>query len=289
VNPKPVTVNRRTRARVSVYGSRLTVYAAEMLLHFYGTKGYVEETSRAHAGHSAWTLEVAGFRLLCDFGQNRKGRLSKISPDAIFVSHAHPDHAWGLEEGTALPVYASAVTHQITKGLPIVRRVVLEPGRPVRVGPLELTAHPVVHSVRCPCVAARIETPEGVVVYSGDVVAFEDPAAALSGARLYVGDGSTLKGSLVRRHASGALIGHTTVRAQLGWLGKYGVPRAIFSHFGKGPIEMGERELHDALQVLVEQKAPGCEVAAARDGLSLTVGEARTGPVIPSPAGRGIW
>ena len=240
-----------------------------MRLHFYGTKGYVEEQSRLHRGHSAWTLEVGGFRLLCDFGQNRKGLLSKIAPDAIFVSHAHPDHAWGLEEGTSVPVWASAVTHEITKDLPVAQRVVLEPGRGFRVGPLTLTAFPVVHSVRCPGVAARIETPEGVVVYSGDVVSIEDAASALAGASLYVGDGSTLKGTLVRRHQSGTLIGHTTVRAQLGWLGKYDVPRAIFSHFGKGPIEMGEKALRDALRDLAADKAPGCEVSPARDGLEL--------------------
>ncbi|HLN80258.1 MAG TPA: MBL fold metallo-hydrolase, partial [Thermoanaerobaculia bacterium] len=78
-----------------------------MKLHFYGTKGYVEESSPAHAGHSAFTIEADGFRLLCDFGENRKGLLKKIHPDAIFVSHAHPDHCGGLEEGTSAPLYAS--------------------------------------------------------------------------------------------------------------------------------------------------------------------------------------
>lgn len=242
-----------------------------MRLHFYGTRGFVEEKSRSHFGHSAFTVEAGGFRLLCDFGQNRKGLLSKIRPDAIFLSHAHPDHAWGLEEGTRVPVYASSVTHEITKSLPIERRVPLEPGQAASVGPFRLTAHPVVHSVRCPCVAARIETGETALVYSGDIVAFERPEEVLSGADLYVGDGSTLTGSLVRRHASGALIGHTTVRAQLGWLNKYGVPSAVFSHFGKGPIEMGERALKRALAELAEKKAPGCAVAAARDGLVLPI------------------
>ena len=74
------------------------------------------------------------------------------------------------------------------------------------------------HSVRCPGIAARIATDGFTLVYAGDIVAFEDADAALSGADLYIGDGSTLTGSLVRRHQSGALIGHTTVRAQLGWL-----------------------------------------------------------------------
>jgi hypothetical protein len=78
-----------------------------------------------------------------------------------------------------------------------------------------------------------------------------------------------LKGSLVRRHPSGVLFGHTTVRAQLGWLGRHGVGRAIFSHFGKGPIEMGEKELSRSLKELAAEKAPGCVVSAARDGLRL--------------------
>jgi ribonuclease BN (tRNA processing enzyme) len=240
-----------------------------MRLHFYGTKGYVEARSRAHSGHSAFTVEEEGFRLLCDFGQNRKGLLKRVRPDVIFVSHAHPDHAWGLEEGTGVPVYASGISHEITKELPIGKRVTLEPGKPVSLGPFRLTSFPVLHSVRCPCVAARIEGGGAVLVYSGDIIAFEDPGAALPGADLYIGDGSTLKGSLVRRHASGALMGHTTVRAQIGWLGKFGVRRAIFSHFGTGPIEMGEPALKRALGALAAEKAPGCRVTAARDGLVL--------------------
>jgi ribonuclease BN (tRNA processing enzyme) len=147
--------------------------------------------------------------------------------------------------------------------------VTLEPGEGVRAGPFRLTAFPVVHSVRCPCVAARIEVGGEVVVYSGDIIAFEDPEKALGGADIYIGDGSTLKGSLVRRHASGALMGHTTVRAQIGWLARFGIRRAIFSHFGKGPIEMGEPELKGALEALAAEKAPGCRVTAARDGLSI--------------------
>jgi len=110
------------------------------------------------------------------------------------------------------------------------------------------------------------------MVYSGDIVAFEDPDAALPGADLYIGDGSTLTGSLVRRHPSGALIGHTTVRAQFGWLSRYGIPRAIFSHFGKGPIEMGDGALEEALSKLATSPPPGCSVTAATDGLELEIG-----------------
>lgn len=237
-----------------------------MRLRFYGTKGYVDESSPSHTGHSAFTIEADGFRLLCDFGENRRGLLEEIRPDAIFVSHAHPDHAWGLKEGTRAPVYASAVTHELTAEFPLAERTVLEPGKRARVGPFRLTAFPVVHSIRCPGVAARLEVSGHVVVYSGDIVAFEAAAEALADARLYVGDGSTLTASLVRRHPSGSLVGHTTVRAQLGWLAKAGVPRAVFSHFGTGPIGLGDEALEAALTELAAERAPDCEVSAARDG-----------------------
>lgn len=243
-----------------------------MRLQFYGTKGYVEESSRAHAGHSAFVLEEQGFRLLCDFGENRKGSLAKVRPDAIFVSHAHPDHAWGLWEGTDLPVYASAATHDLLRELPLLNRVVLAPREPVAIGPFRLAAQPVIHSVRCPCVGARIELGGFTLVYSADIVAFEDPDAALAGADFYIGDGSTLTDSLVRRHQSGVLIGHTTARAQLGWLARHGVLRAVFSHFGQGPIEMGDEALAAALEKLAAANPPGCAVTAAYDGLEMAVG-----------------
>jgi ribonuclease BN (tRNA processing enzyme) len=240
-------------------------------LHFYGTKGYVEDSSADHAGHSAFTVEAGGFRLLCDFGENRRGLLAEIRPDAIFVSHAHPDHAWGLEEGTAAPVHASAVTHELLAKMPIENRILLEPGRAVRAGPFRLTAMPVVHSVRCPGIGVRLEVGGRTLVYSGDLVSFDDPDRALESADVYVGDGSTLTGSLVRRHPSGMLLGHTTVRAQLGWLAKRGISRAVFSHFGKEAIAMGEEDLREALANLVSERLPGAEVTAARDGLTLDV------------------
>ena len=75
----------------------------------------------------------------------------------------------------------------------------------------------------------------------------------------------------MRRHGSGVLIGHTSVRAQLGWLAKASVPRAIFSHFGRGPILMGERALKAALSDLAAAKAPACAISAARDGLTIEI------------------
>ena len=77
----------------------------------------------------------------------------------------------------------------------------------------------------------------------------------------------------MRRHESGVLLGHTTVRAQLGWLARHGIVRAVFSHFGKEPIAMGEEALKVALDELAAANPPGCTVTAAYDGLELEVGK----------------
>lgn len=238
-------------------------------LRFYGTRGYVEERSRRHRHHSAFVVEASGFRLLCDFGQTLCGRLREIEPDAIWISHAHPDHAGGLSEGTELPVYASRITAGILRDLPVRRWKMVDPGRGVRIGPFRLTAHEVVHSLRCPCSAARIALSGSAILYSGDIVAFRDEAAALSAIDLYIGDGSTLTRPLVRRHRSGALLGHTTVRAQLGWLARRKVPRAVFTHFGSEPIRMGDRKLRSLLRRMAAEKAPGCDVSVADDGAEI--------------------
>jgi ribonuclease BN (tRNA processing enzyme) len=240
-----------------------------MRLRFFGTKGYVDATSPSHAGHSAFTVEAGGFRLLCDFGESWKGRLAEIAPDAILISHGHPDHAWGLSSGADVPVFASEVTHALMADFPIARREKLAPEEAANAGPFRITAFPVVHSTRCPGIAARIETPDGILLYSGDVVGFETPdagARALAGVDVYVGDGSSLTASLVRRHPSGVLLGHTTVRAQLGWVAKAQVPRAIFSHWGEEPIGMGDAALAEALDGLASAKTPGCDVSVAYDG-----------------------
>ena len=75
----------------------------------------------------------------------------------------------------------------------------------------------------------------------------------------------------MRRHPSGTLLGHTTVRAQLGWLAKHGIRRAVFSHFGKEAIEMGEKALREALEKLASERLPGADVSVAGDGATIEV------------------
>ena len=245
-----------------------------MRLQFYGTKGYVEESSRSHAGHSAFVIESDGFRLLCDFGENRKGMLAKIRPDADLRFARAPGPRLGPLGGNRparlrvgrdarAPEGAAAARPRRARASRDGLDRALSPRRASR-SSTRSAARASARGSR----AARSRSSTRETSSRSRIPKRRSPARDL-----YIGDGSTLTGSLVRRHPSGVLLGHTTVRAQLGWLARHGILRAVFSHFGQGPIEMGDAALEEALAKLAAANPPGCAVTAAHDGLELEVGD----------------
>jgi ribonuclease BN (tRNA processing enzyme) len=133
---------------------------------------------------------------------------------------------------------------------------------------LTVEAFPVVHSLRAPAVGFRIATRGRSFFYVPDVVAIPDREAALSGIDLFVGDGATMTRPMVRRRGR-RLFGHTTVRAQIGWCGKAGVRRAIFTHCGSEIIDGDERRLGAKLRAMGRER--GVDARFAYDGLELTL------------------
>jgi glyoxylase-like metal-dependent hydrolase (beta-lactamase superfamily II) len=47
---------------------------------------------------------------MIDCGADWLARLKAVAPSAIVITHAHPDHAFGLARGAPCPVYATAET-----------------------------------------------------------------------------------------------------------------------------------------------------------------------------------
>jgi phosphoribosyl 1,2-cyclic phosphodiesterase len=236
-------------------------------LTFLGTRGYRKVSSRAHRRHSALMAETPRGRVMFDCGADWAERVFGLAPDAIFITHAHPDHADGLRRGAPCPVYATAETWELLTELPITEGRTIGPERAVGACGLAVRAFPVIHSLRAPAVGYRVEGGGGAALfYAPDIVAIVDPASALQGVSLYIGDGASPSRPLVRRR-DGALFGHTTIRAQIGWCAKAGVPTAIFTHCGAQIITMDGR----AAAALVRRMGAGKGVRArlARDGLTL--------------------
>lgn len=239
-----------------------------MQLRFLGTRGYIEERSRLHRRHSALLVSYHRRRIMIDCGEDWLGTVADVAPHAIVLTHAHPDHAFGLRDGAPCPVHATAATWQALEDYPIEERRLIEPRQPVRVESLEVEAFPVIHSLRAPAVGFRIRGGRAAIFYVPDVIDVEDREAALDGIRLFVGDGASLTRPLVRRR-DGRLFGHTTVRAQIGWCAEAGVDRAIFTHLGGEVVAADGRRV--AATVAKMGRERGVDARIAHDGLEISL------------------
>lgn len=239
------------------------IYRLAMKLTFLGTRGNIEAKTARHRYHSALLVGYYDARVMIDAGADWRGRLDAIAPDAIILTHAHPDHAWGLKDGAPCPVYATDVTWDAIDDYPIEERHPVAPRTPFALGDVTFEAFRVDHSTRAPAVGYRITAGRVTIFYVPDVVYIPHRTEALQGARCYIGDGATTTRSMVRRSGD-ALIGHTPLRTQLTWCAEEGVPRALFTHCGSEIVKGDERTLGATVRRLADER--GVEAAIAHDG-----------------------
>jgi phosphoribosyl 1,2-cyclic phosphodiesterase len=205
---------------------------------------------------------------MIDCGTDWLGRLRAIAPTAILLTHAHPDHASGLAEGAPCPVYATKKTLDLLHHYPIHDRHRLVPRKSITIGGVKFEAFPVQHSIRAPAVGYRVSAGNRSFFYLPDVAELRDVLAALGGVDVYIGDGATMRRSMVREK-NGSLIGHAPMTTQLGWCEGAGVRRAIFTHCGSPIVRDDSRQIERIVQRLGLER--GVDARIAYDGLTLAI------------------
>jgi phosphoribosyl 1,2-cyclic phosphodiesterase len=239
-----------------------------MKLTFVGTRGEIEARTRRHRMHTSLLISRRAARVMIDCGLDWLGKFRRLHPDAVVLTHAHPDHAWGLKNGAACSVFATKETWQILSHYNIDNRRVIKERVSKKICGISFEAFPVEHSILAPAVAYRINFGRTRILYAPDVLYIHDRAAALKNVQLYIGDGATLTRLFVRKRGD-KLIGHAAVRTQLGWCAKHGVPRAVITHCGSEIVTGDESEVVRKLQATATEL--GLEVAIAYDGMRLTM------------------
>lgn len=169
-------------------------------------------------------------------------RLLSKQVDLVLEAHAHPDHAWGLANGAPCPAYATAQKWQLLAAYPINEHRIMPECQTIDANGIAFKTFPVEHSIRAPGVGYRIAADRRIAFYAPDVVAIRDPAAALVGIDVYIGDGASVTRPIIRRR-NGVRVGHSPIRTQLDWCRAQGVARAIFTHCGSQIVGGDERVL----------------------------------------------
>ena len=235
-------------------------------LVFKGTRGCIKSDSAEHRRHSSLLLGYSGRSLLLDCGKDWLGRLDQLGrPTAIIVTHAHPDHAGGLQEGWDRPVWATREAWEKMGSFPLKQRHVLATDTSVDIAGMNVRAFPVEHSLRAPAVGLRIRAGTVTLFYVPDVVFIENQEEALKEVDLFVGDGATLERPLVRKRGD-RLIGHAPVRTQLAWCAKAGIGTALFTHCGSEVVRE-QVQASRRLKELAQER--GIEAQLAHDNLQL--------------------
>ena len=239
-----------------------------MQLVFLGTRGEIEARTRRHRMHTSLLVSYRSANIMIDCGLDWLGKLKRVSPSAIVLTHAHPDHAWGLKRGAPCPVYAPKKTWQELQHYPIQDRNAIKERTPTKICGITFEAFPVEHSILSPAVAYHVSAGRARIFYAPDLIFIHDRKAALDDVQLYIGDGATLTRSFIRKRGK-ALIGHSPVRTQLTWCQKEGVPRAIITHCSSEIVTGDERDIAAKLRAIATER--GVDVRIAYDGMKVTL------------------
>lgn len=239
-----------------------------MRITFLGTRGYIDARTKRHRMHASLLVSHRRKSVMVDCGEDWLGHIERIRPQAIVVTHAHPDHAGGLKRGAPCPVYAPAAAWRAMRHFPIAAadRHVLRSERVQTIAGIDVVPYPVEHSLRAPAVGYRISVTGAVLFYAPDLVSIPHRLAVLRGVDLYIGDGAALVRGIIRRRRR-ARIGHTPILAQLDWCARQGIRTAIFTHCGSAIVGGDER----AAQAWVQASGAARQVRAslAYDGLTV--------------------
>lgn len=203
-----------------------------MKVIFLGTRGGIKARSAEHYQHASLLLEEGHDRIMIDCGTDWLAYLNIIQPTAVIITHAHADHVGGLKCGAPCPVYATGETFDRIKRYPLSTKITITPCVPFDVGGIEFVPFALEHSLHAPAVGYRITHGKQALFYAPDIVSIIKQKTALHDVSLYIGDGALIDRTLLIRKHEHERTGHTSIREQLSWCQKAGIPSALITHCG---------------------------------------------------------
>jgi hypothetical protein len=159
--------------------------SSRVKLTFLGTRGEIEARTHRHRMHSSLLVSYRGCNVMIDCGLDWLGSFELLRPSAIVLTHAHPDHAWGLKNGAPCPVYAPKKTWQSLKNCQIKDRNLIKERVATKICAITFEAFPVEHSLLAPAVGYRVNAGRPCIFYGPDLIFIHGRSAAMKDAHLH--------------------------------------------------------------------------------------------------------
>ena len=222
-----------------------------------GSRGETEISGARHRRHSGILIDD---KILCDLGEKS---FLRLKPQAILITHLHPDHAYFILKGKRLPkskIYAPEAFDVVTKVIP--------PLKKIKVGAYSITSIPTVHSKKVKSTAYLVETKTRRLLYTGDVVWIEKKYWKLFGKLdLVITEGSYFrKGGLVLKNKQGQVYGHTGIPNLVNLFAPF-TRKILLVHFGSWFL----KDIRGAEQKIKSLASRDLKLIAGYDGLVLTI------------------
>jgi ribonuclease BN (tRNA processing enzyme) len=223
--------------------------------------------------HSAYQLEHEGGTLLIECGPSilagmKREGISTDAPDGVLISHLHGDHFAGLpflfleyvfENPRSRPlliagppttkdrfhdVYAAMYQETVFRDVGFeVTHIDANPGERFEIAGFEIEPFLVPHPAKPFSLGYRIESPEGVLVFSGDSAWTDDFVAQTQGADVFLCECCSM------RQGSDM---HVSYEEILAHKDKLGCRRLLLTHLGSDVVGCEDLEIemvHDGLVV----------------------------------------
>ncbi len=196
-----------------------------MHLKILGTLGEVENTAPWHSRQSGVLVDGS---ILLDMGERE---YLDLQPDAVIITHLHPDHAFFVRSGNELKASIPLYAPEKYRGEVKVRTI----PRNLRLGNHNIRAIPTHHSLKVPSSALVIDDGTHRICYTGDMIWInKEYHHHLENLDLVITDGSFVrKNGMIRRdRETGRIYGHAGIPDLIRLFSRF-AGHILLAHFGK--------------------------------------------------------
>lgn len=174
----------------------------------------------------------------------------KYKPEALLLTHAHPDHAGGIKNGNFCLTYASHDTIEKLALYPIKQFIHVSYNCSYKIANVfSCTPYFVEHSINAPAAGWKITDGTTTIFYVPDVAKIKD-LSILKGVDYYIGDGAIITRSMLVRKKDHRITGHVSIKEQVAWCAKAHIKNMIITHCGTEIVTGNQKEITPKIENL---------------------------------------